>query len=137
MRNKVTSAITHAKRDYFSNITTKHKGQPKKLWKELRKITGNKKNENPVPPILTANKLNHYFANIGTKIKECLPDPGPLNWKNPDCIYSFSFCEIENTCVCNHLKNLAIDSHLDVLDMDSKLLRLGAELLAPSISRLL
>ena len=35
------------------------------------------------------------------------------------------------------MKSLSLDSNLDVLDKDSKLLRIAAELLTPSVTRIL
>ena len=40
---------------------------------------------------------------------------------------------IEQSCVLNHLRKLSCDSHLDVLQMDTRLLHIGADILAPSI----
>ena len=63
--------------------------------------------------------LNEYFANIGNSITESQADPGELIWKNPKCIYYFSFQPINESCVIDQMKSLSDDSHLDVLDMDT------------------
>ena len=77
--------------------------------------------------------MNTFFATIGKKLTDDLPDPGQLIWKNPDCIYSFNLTAIEPSCVLKHLLKLSDDSHLDVLRMDSRLLRLSADYVYSSL----
>ena len=49
----------------------------------------------------------------------------------------FSFDTIEEACVMKQLKSLPPEGHLDILDMDIRLLNCGASLLAPSVTALL
>ena len=98
---------------------------------------GDKKKDNQVPPSLDCDKLNDYFANIGIEVHKNLPTPGPLIWKQPECIYSFEFRRIEVSSVLNHLLKLSNESHLDVLDFDSKLLKIAARVIAPSLTQLM
>ena len=137
LRNQVTNAITLAKKEYFENVQDNFKGNTKHLWKELRRVIGDKKKDNPVPASMSSNKLNDFFANVGSKIHEKLPNPGQLNWKNPECIYTFDFDRIEESCVLNHLLKLSKDTHLDPLDMDVKLLYISANIIAPSVTQLM
>ena len=37
----------------------------------------------------------------------------------------------------SHLRSLCSDSNMDVLDFDSKLLRIGADILTPSVTRVI
>ena len=134
IRNLVTANIVRSKKEYFENVTPKIKTDSKQTWKELRRVMGNKKNNNHVPCQLNNDKLNLFFSTIGSKIKKDLPDPGQLKWNNPECIYSFEFVQIDHTCVLNHLRKLSGDSHLDVLNMDTRLLRLCANIIAPSLT---
>ena len=57
-------------------------------------------------------------------------------WKNPESLHKFQFTSLQTHDVFKHLSELSNDSNLDVLDMDSRLLRLGASILAPSLTRL-
>ena len=66
-----------------------------------------------------------------------LPDPGQLVWKNPDCIYKFEFKSIEPSCVLNQLKRLPLQSKLDVLNMDTRLLNISSIHIASSLCRIL
>ena len=137
LRNKVTNTIVKAKKMYFTELPLKHSKDPKKLWKELSRIIGNKKKDNAIPASITSEMFNEYYTDIGCEITESLPDPGKLNWKNPDCIYSFKFTDVKESCVLEKLKSLSYESHLDVLDMDTKLLRYGADHLATSVTAIM
>ena len=110
--------------------------EPITLWKELSRIVGNKKKDNAVPPSLTCDKFNEYFANIGSNLTGSLLNPGELTRRNSPCIYSFSLNTIEEACVMKQLKSLPSDNHLDVLDMETRLLNCGASLLAPCVTAL-
>ena len=133
----MTSKIDEAKKSYFDDITPKLKENSKSVWKELNRVIGGKKNKNSVPTFLSNDKLNDFFSSIGRTLLNKLPDPGDLQWKNPECIYTFEFNPIDLSCVLNHLKKLSSDSKLDVLNMDSRLLRLSADFIAPSLCRIL
>ena len=50
LRNNNTNSIKQANKAYFENLSTKYVNEPRKLWKELSRIVGNKKNDNVVPP---------------------------------------------------------------------------------------
>ena len=130
LRKNVTNSINQAKKACFEDLPTKYVNEPKKLWKELSRIAGNKRNDNVVPSVLTSDILNEYFVNIGSSITESLADPGELIWKNTECIYSFSFQSINSSCVLDQIVSLSDDSHLDVLDMDTRLIKRGVALLA-------
>ena len=136
-RNTVTSLINQEKKKYFENVGTNFEKKPKKFWKEMGKLLGNKKQDNPIPSTLSGEQFNKYFTTIGSELQKTLPDPGPLVWKNPKCIYSFQFKQIEEKSVLKQLKRLSYDSHLDVLKLDTKLLRIGASLLSPSLTCLM
>ena len=76
LRNNATNSIKQDRKAYFEDLPTKYVNEPKKVWKELSRIVGNKKNDNVVPPVLTYDILNEYFVNIGSSITESLVDPG-------------------------------------------------------------
>ncbi len=64
LRNKVTSMIRNANKDYFENLFSEYKNDTRKNWKELRHTIGDKRNDNQVPSFLDSNIFNKYFANI-------------------------------------------------------------------------
>ena len=86
--------ITKAKAKYFNDIGTQMNNNPKKFWKQMGKLVGNKKH-NPTQCSLGSNHLNDHFATIGSTLQKSLPDPGPLIWKNPKCLHNFEFDKIQ------------------------------------------
>ena len=64
LRNKVTAFIKYAKKKcFYANLQNMFPNEPKKLWKELSRIIGNKKKDNGVPPHLPVKS----FMNISPK----------------------------------------------------------------------
>ena len=78
-----------------------------------------------IPNELTAEKLNSFYVGIGPSLSDRLPIRDPV-WLGPDSIYSFQFENITVESVFNELKKCKSASSLDVLDMDSKLIRCAA-----------
>ena len=99
-------------------------------------MSGTRKKYNTVTQTITSDIFNEYFSNIRSDLIKSMPDPGNRSWKHPECRYSFSFEPIRESCVENIL-SLSWDRNLNVLDIDSKLLRIAAELLTPSVTRIL
>ena len=136
LRNSVQHSIEIAKKEYYSSINVQYNNNPKKLWRELRRVTGDKKNENPIPSSLDCNELNEYFSNIGKNVADTIPNSFTWKWKNPESLHKFHFSLLQTVDIEKHLKSLDPESHLDILDMDSKLLRLGSSILAPSLTNI-
>ena len=137
LRNNVTESICNSKKQYFDKIVDKHKNDTRKLWKELSKVTGNKRADSQVPTSITSNMFNDYFSTIGSNVAKSISTNKKWKWKNPKPLYKFNFKHVENKYVYEQLNKLDADSHLDVLDMDSKLLRLSSHVIAPSITFLI
>ena len=133
LRNLVTSLTTQSKKQYFADIKPQLNNNPKAVWKKLRRVVGSKKNENSIPTQLSNENLNLFFSTVGTNILNTLPDPGELIWNNPACLYKFEFAPVEPSCVLKHLRGLSADSHLDVLQMDTRLLQASAEFITASL----
>ena len=100
-------------------------------------MSGTRKKYNTVTQTITSDIFNEYFSNIRSDLIKSMPDPGNRSWKHPECRYSFSFEPIRESCVENIILSLSWDRNLNVLDIDSKLLRIAAELLTPSVTRTL
>ena len=137
LRNFVTTKINAAKSAYFDNVAPRLKSDPKHAWKEISKVVGNNKSSNKVPSFMSPEKLNTFFSSIGKNLLDKLPNPGALNWNNPECIYRFKFEPISPMCVLKQLKKLTCDSKLDVLHMDSRLLNISSDYIAHSFCRIL
>ena len=83
LRNKTTSLIRAAKRDYYSNLIDENKGDSSKLWKSLKSaISTNTKNSN-TGCLETTNGLTyepaqgfaHYSDTAVQKIREGFSAP--------------------------------------------------------------
>ena len=134
-RNDVTSKLRKSKIDYFANIEHKHRKEPSKLWDEMKKITGKNKSKNITNPNIDCEAFNEYFTNIGKKISNSFDEP-KTNWKNPECRYLFSFNKIETDEVKKALLNLSDSSNIDLLDFDSKLLRMASPYISDSLCKI-
>ena len=64
-----------------------------------------------------------------------MPDPGNLSWKIPSASTRCRLDQFKKSRVENIMKSFSLDSNLDVLD--SKLPRIAAALLTPSVTRIL
>ena len=137
LRNRVTKEIELAKKKYFGEWMVEFKSNPKKLWKESNRAVNDKRQNNKIPPNLDANKFNTYFKNIGSQVATQCTDKGSLLWKNPKCTYTFRLKQVSVQDVLSFLKELSSESNLDVMNFDSKLLYTAADLVAPSITKMI
>ncbi len=93
------------------------------------------------PNKLTAVHFNQYFSSIGyTTISHLLntDDNNTENaifWRGSNCTSRFNFNDIHLEAVRKQLFALGNTSNNDVLGFDSKLLFLGAEIIAPILTQ--
>ena len=66
-----------------------------------------------------------FFINIGQQISNSFIKE-PLRWKNPKCLYEFKFTEVLEEDVLKYLRQLSINSNLDIIDIDCKLLNIAS-----------
>jgi hypothetical protein len=133
-RNYVTKLIKNTKLNYYKNVTEIHRNNPKKLWASLRNVL-------PKPSTETINEIsadtfNNFFATIGEKtVAKCENDISS-NVNIPESIHKFKFDDINEALVMKLLRGLSSNSKNDILGCDSKLLNLGATIIAPSLTLL-
>ena len=96
--------------------------------------TGNMKYSNSVHNDLSPENLNEHFANVGRNIINSFHHYKQPNWKNPKCIYTFDMKVISESEVNKLLSNLSCDSNLDVLDFDSKLIKISSSFILKSLT---
>ena len=72
------------------------------------------------------------FINTGNNISRSFVKEKP-KCNHPHCIYEFYFQPIDSSKILKHFTNLASNSNLDVLDFDTKLLKLAAPYIAQSL----
>ena len=138
IRNSVIELIRSSKKKY--SIEENH-SNPKGLWKVLNKLTDGGSKAAP-PNKLTAVHFNQYFSSIGSTTISHLITTDDNNtenaifWRGSNCTSRFDFNDIHLEAVMKQLFALGNTSNNDVLGFDSKLLFLGADIIAPILTKL-
>ena len=83
---------------------------------------------------LRQNLMN--TSTIGEKVSTKLHKQDVQEWKNPSPIYSFTFESICVETVYNDLQSLDCESNSDVLNLDTKLLKLSANVICKPLTHL-
>ena len=132
--------IRSSKKKYYENCIEENHSNPKCLWKVLKKLTDGQSKVAP-PNKLTAVHFNQYFSSIGsTTISHLLTTDdnnteNAIFWRGSNCTSRFDFMNIHLEAVMKQLFALGNTSNNDVLGFDSKLLFLGAEIIAPILTK--
>ena len=140
-RNKVTYLINKAKREYYYKRIASNPN-PSDLWATLKTVLPSKQCRSKVPSDLNAEHFNQYFSSIGEKVTSTLSHHNSSNYivsNQPDNTINtepikFKFLQIPSTDVYTKLLRLSGTTSLDVLELDTYLLKLAAHLIAPSLS---
>ena len=102
------------------------------MWKTLKSVLPSKQSQIS-DPSLTAANFNSYFSSIGNRLTENIPLCSITD--NDKCSNQhFKFNVISVLFITKCLATLKYNSSLDVIDMDGRLLKLAAKLLALSIT---
>ena len=133
LRNLVTKEIRRAKRSYYDNEFTQALSSPKQTWKLINKVTGSSSKLSP-PGDLTAQQFSDYFSRISTETVKHLPQINEPPWKGPTSTLEFKLKKVTQESVLKRLKKLGDKSSTDVLGIDSKLLCIGADVVAPALT---
>ena len=86
-----------------------------------------------VPIDLTCDSMNNYFSNIGCELNDQFHNTS-ATWKGPSSIHSFHFDVITSESAMKHLLCLPNTSNNDILEFDSKLLKLSAYVICPYLT---
>ena len=84
---------------------------------------------------LTPQMLNEYFSTVGNSLTKAYTDSLPP-WGVPDCIHTLKFNLTSVECVTKCISTLPRNTNLDVLNMDCKVIRTGAECIARNVCAL-
>lgn len=125
-RRMVNQLVKEAKCKYYDKLYSDNNVNSNILWKELSKLTGKNDSADNCCSPLSADELNDFFTNIGRKTVSHLFASDESYCKGPDSIYDFNFVTINSATISKLLMTLNPNSSLDILDFDSKLLRLCA-----------
>lgn len=148
-RNKVTSALRKAKANFFLNIIESAKGNSKKVWKEINKLSGrqtkqnskgmeiNIKNQLVNDPVILATEFNSFFINSIQEISSLFTTPGyvfhPVNCEH----HVFNISEISEKEVMKIICALNKSNAKDVYGFDINFLIDHKESLVCPITQLL
>ena len=141
LRNKVNKQVHQAKESYFKLEIAGNKSNPDSIWKTIKKLLP-KKSKLPIStmevngelisqPVAIAEHFNDYFVSIGTRLCNLVPSSLlKCQVNGPE----FSFDEIQIESVANQLKNLKAKKGAGLDNIPCRLLRLSADLIAPSLT---
>ena len=91
-------------------------------------------NPKSIPKSMTPEVFNKYFCNVAVNIDTLFPEKQSLpTWKGGSSIHKFGFVPFEHVNVLKELRDLTDLPGIDILNIDRKLLRMSAELVAPSL----
>lgn len=135
IRNSINSKIRMKKKAFYEKEYNDCKGSPKKIWKFLNKVT--KKNVHDPPKGVTADEFNCYFSSIGSDTVRSLSQvDSEIPWKGPVTDKVFTFDDVQLISVQKLLSNLGDRKSMDILNIDSYLLWLVREHIAPFLTKL-
>ena len=86
-----------------------------------------------VPIDLTCDSMKNYFTNIGCELNAQFNNTS-ATWKGPSSIHTFHFDVITSETVMKHFLCLPNRSNNDILEFDSKLLKLSACVIYPYLT---
>ena len=141
----VKKLIVKTKRNYYyQQISSSN--NPKKLWNTLKTVLPSKQCNNHIPIDLSSDIFNNYFSSIGTKLNSNFnnssdmhcgtPCPNPPNQSDTKLCQNFNFYQLPTQFVFDKLNNFKDSCSFDILNMDTKLLKLSAALIAPSLTHI-
>ena len=134
IRNLITSQISKSKKQYFASRVLQSSGNMGQMWNTLKEAL-NKNTRDNSSTDLSPDDFNDYFSTIGTKIAETFNDAPVDTDLNNSFADTFTFSEITQRSIHQLLLQLGSSkSNLDILNMDSYLLYLAADVISPSLA---
>ena len=120
LTNKISHLKRKRKKAYYSGKIKQYEGEPRKMWKVLKEVTGTEvKQTNIEPEILNQNIANHfnsYFATIGSEIQK------RLNIKDSDhnevTTGHFKFTEENEVTIVKLIDRIKIDVAVGIDDIN-------------------
>ena len=143
MRNHTNNEINKAKRLYFTKNLDLHKDDIKKTWKLINELNSrNRKKTNNISeikmgeeiitsPMEMAEAFNSYFTNVGVNLAAKIPFP---KFTPTDKIFSIQIPT--TTTVCRLLKAIDENKSVGLDNIPNKLLKMAADVVAPSLTEI-
>ena len=125
--------IKLVQKTYYSEQIDVNTGDKNNMWKALRHIMGSP--HKSAPNHISPESFNDYFSSIGTKlhVAESM-DNVQYSSSQPRAIYSFELHPKSVDFIFKQWLLIKERNNCDVLNINSKLLRLGAGAIAPSLT---
>ena len=120
----------------YDNAIDHNKNDPRMMWKKINELIRDKKKNVSCNHGISAYSFNEYFCKVGHTVTSKFVNQDDIEWKNPPTIHSFEFVTIDEGSVVTDLLTMNADSNNDVLQLDSKLLRLASPLISKSLTHL-
>ena len=105
------------------------------MWKILKQTLPSKTSSHR-PTEISATDFNDYFSHIGTNLTNDFGELKMPNFEIKSPTEKFEFLQINADFVFHELIHLPLHSKQDLLNFDSKLLRLAAPIIAPILTHL-
>lgn len=136
LRNHINRLTTQSKELYFADMYKNCKHDSKKLFKEIQKVFPSKQSKTCNIDI-SSNVFNDAFVSIGEKVEDKFKSrPNVAKMKGNPSLYSFHLAPVKIDSVLKNLKEFNLNSSNDILDFDSKLLRISAVTIAPLLVKI-
>ena len=88
---------------------------------------------NNIPNDVTCDSMNNSFSNIGCELNAQYNNTS-ATWKSPSSVHTFQFDVITSESVMKHFLCLPNRSNNDILEFDSKLLKLSEYVICPYLT---
>jgi hypothetical protein len=152
IRNETNKLIKDKKKAFLKQGFDTHKNNIKKTWQHLRHIIPSKGKDTKISIInsdngpLTeakdkANELNNFFANIGPKLANKIPENKFCNYDiiegNQSENEHFELITVTNDYVLNQLTKLSNNKATGLDNIPSRLLKVAAPIITPIVTFLI
>ena len=132
LRNLVTNKIRSKKKEFINDLICSSYSS-KNLWRAVSVATRKNIHTDNVPIDLACDSMNNYFSNIGCELNAQFNNT-PATWKGSSSIHTFHFDVITSESIMKYLLCLPNRSNNDILEFDSKLLKLSAQVIYPYLT---
>ena len=135
VRNQITQVVRQAKAIYYKEQINSTDRNPKQMWKILWKALPSNKYSSQSSNI-SAQAFNDFFSSVSENLTSSFGDLHLPDIMIDTRTETFSFLTVDINFVLQELLKLPKNSKLDVLNFDSRLLRLASPIMAPILTHI-
>ena len=148
LRNRVNRGVKAAKSRYYRDLILEAKGDSGKIWQAVNEVSSRKtKSSSPqcivadgvehTTPASIASVLNCFFASIGRSLANKISAAAMFPVRSATKLQSFSLYEVDEETVLKYLLSLKTNKAIGLDNISARLLKCGARVICPSITKLL